>query len=129
MLLSKNVHFQLSAVQSNPKSRFLFVKGVLEDRPITLVYAPNSNQLAFIEETFSLLRSFQEGDVIVGGNLNLIVKNLLDRSHHSWKQPKYTNLNTQLADLFQEFHLIWRHQQGQTKDYTYFLPGTMSTLK
>lgn len=76
VLISDALLFQCSEVMRDPGGRFIFVKGVLEGQPCTIssIYAPNSDQLHFLEKVFVQLVEFQEGHQIVcvcGGGLEL----------------------------------------------------------
>lgn len=63
-------------------SRYIFIKGLLEGQRFTIgsVYTPNFSQLPFLEDTFLALSQFQDGHIILGGDLNYILDEHLDRS-------------------------------------------------
>ncbi|KAL8175583.1 UNVERIFIED_CONTAM: hypothetical protein K2H54_000742 [Gekko kuhli] len=70
------------------------------------------------------LDSFQEGELIIGGDLNVIVNPALDRSYDSSKQNKKKKANSKpspLADLLEQYNLIdvWRQLHRGERDYTH----------
>lgn len=72
---------------TDPDGRFIFVNCSIEDKPITLasVYSPNKDQQRFLQETLLTLDAFKTGEVLLGGDLNLINDPNRDRS----APPKY----------------------------------------
>lgn len=78
--LSKGIQVQDPIILRDPWGRYIFVKCKIDDDPFTLasLYAPNTNQLAFLADTFELLSQFRVGEVLIGGDFNLILDNSLD---------------------------------------------------
>lgn len=66
ILISKQCPLQVTEVQRDSQGRFLFIKGTLHHRPVTIanIYAPNSQQVAFFRDTFQQLLSFQSGTLM-----------------------------------------------------------------
>lgn len=85
ILIAKNCSFQVEALLVDPQGRFLFVKGLLADQKITVanVYVPNVGQLEFLLTILEKLEEFKEGDLILGGDFNLIVDISKDKSRLS----------------------------------------------
>lgn len=83
ILIAKHCPIQISEVQRDPQGRFLFLKGTLHHRPITIVnvYAPNTQQVTFFRKTFRQLLTFQSGTLIVGGDFNVALNPSLDTSN------------------------------------------------
>lgn len=116
----------------DPHGRFLFVKGCLADNKVTNVYVPNSGQIEFIQNTLEKLESFKEGDLLLGGDFNLIMDGMKDRSRFATQKPPkkiQATLNilppviSKFASLMESYNLvdIWRVQHELEKDYTYYL--------
>lgn len=87
ILISKQCPLYVSEVQRDPQGRFLFLKGTLHWRPITIVnvYAPNTQQVAFFRQTFQQLLTFQISTLIIGGDFNIAMNPPLTRltaCHH-----------------------------------------------
>lgn len=82
ILLSKSSFFRLIDTVVDPQGRFLFVKGYLADHKITLanVYVPNVGQLDFLQCVLKQLEAFKEGDMVLGGDFNLILDATKDKS-------------------------------------------------
>lgn len=112
----------------DPQGRFLFVKGYLADTKLTLatLYAPNTGQLDFIQTTLEKLDTFKEGELIVGGDFNLIIDAFKDRSKFdnlkSHINTEHPNVDSNFSSLLEAYNLIdvWRLLHNTERDYTYF---------
>lgn len=73
ILISSKVPWTCLDTAVDPAGRFLFLKGKIGDVKVTLanLYAPNSHQDVFIGKTIEKLLNFSEGQLIVGGDLNV----------------------------------------------------------
>lgn len=78
-------------MQSDSSGRFLFIKGLIDDVKVTIanLYAPNCQQNTFIKRHLGMLQRFSEGQLIVGGDLNI---------------PLAQFHNLQLIDAWRLFH-------------------------
>ena len=76
ILLHKNVPFQVISVIKDPFGRFVTAQGLLHLEPITLVnvYGPNTDPQFFKKLFFTL------SDLHMGGDVNLVLDPILDRS-------------------------------------------------
>lgn len=72
-------------VCADPRGRYIYFNCSIEDRPLTFVslYASNSNQLSFLSDTLTALNAFKTGDLLIGGDLNLINDPRLDKTYTS----------------------------------------------
>lgn len=108
----------------NIQGRYLFLKGSLHNRPITIanIYAPNTQQVPFFRTTFHQLTAFQSGTLIVGGGFNVPLTPALDTSNGSSCLP-YRALHA-IKSQFQTltFHDTWRMLYPNVKDFTFFSP-------
>lgn len=59
--------------------------GHINDQVITLIsyYAPNTGQMDFFHKMFEVLLPKAQGQVILGGDINLPLDQILDKSSHS----------------------------------------------
>lgn len=108
ILLAKTLKFEFQDKEEDPTGRFLFIKGRLNDQMVTIatLYTPNNNQIAFIEQTLEQLKTFQEGHLIIGADLNYILDLMVDRSNFK-KSPALTkSIKTKLADLLIKYDLV-----------------------
>lgn len=82
ILMAKLFAFCLTDQLVDPEGRFLFLKGLWKDKPVTLanIYCPNSKQASFLKDTLLKLTSFKAGLVTLGGDLNMALNPLLDTS-------------------------------------------------
>lgn len=92
-----------------------------------VIYAPNAGQIAFLRQTFMMLRMFAEGPMIVAGDFNYIANLAKVRTHYRANMNKnnfYTSLNTPLHSLLEEFMFVdvWNWLHPKERDYTYFSP-------
>lgn len=57
----------------DPQSRYVLLKGSIAGKLYTFatIYAPNTNQLTFIDTPLELLVEFKEGFLVLGGDFNV----------------------------------------------------------
>lgn len=111
----------------DPDGRFIFLQACIDDSPYTLasVYRPNLDQLNFLYNLLPHLTSFQNGPIILGGDLNLIADPKLDYLNQKLERvggylPKSRRRG--FSQLLQQYQLtdIWRHLHPGERDYSYF---------
>lgn len=127
IVFSKNIQLQNPKVIADPRGRYIFFNCSTEEHPFTFasIYAPNSNQLQFLIDTFTALCSFKMGDLLIGGDFNLINNPLLDKMYTSIQMGKLNKRKRpKLDSLFLSFNVtdIWRQLNPTTRSYTYYSP-------
>lgn len=90
ILIDRNIPFVPSNLVSDKNGRFIIVSGKLCDRSVTLanLYAPNFDYVQFFQRLFSHLPDLNTHSLILGGDFNLYLDAVLDRS-----SPKPATLN------------------------------------
>lgn len=136
ILISKNVQFDLLSTSVDTHGHFIFVNCIINAVTYTLasLYAPNVEQLAFLEEVFTKLANFKAGEVLAGGDLNYVCDPSVDRSgrisgtkSHSnatrWALLR-SNTESKLPALLDSFALVdvWRALYPSARQYTFFFP-------
>lgn len=83
ILLRNSVRFEEVARYKDPKGRFAFIKGKLNNELVTLasVYAPNDGQIPFLDAVFAKLTSWGEGLWLVAGDMNYVSDLAKDRTY------------------------------------------------
>lgn len=122
ILIAKRCPFQITDTLVDQKGRYLFLKGSLFGKTITLanIYAPNIRQVPFFRTITDLLTNFQEGTLVLGGDFNAPLSPIQDTSTGTSSLP-YTALKTiksQLRCLL--LHDTWRTKNPDGKDYTFY---------
>lgn len=116
VLISKNV-----AIRDN-LGQYIFVKGSIYRQVVTRVniYTPNIGQVGFIEGCLDKLTDFAEGQLILGGDLNVALDPLLDISTGS-SPLSYVALH-RIMKALKAVHLVdaWRIVHSDTRNYTFF---------
>lgn len=122
ILISSKVPWTCLDTVVDPAGRFLFLKGRIGDVKVTLanLYAPNSHQDVFIEKTIEKLMNFSEGQMIIGGDLNIPIIPSEDSSSKLSTVPPGSRKhidqflhNAQLVD-------VWRILHPTERDYTFY---------
>lgn len=82
ILIASRFRVQVLSQEVDLQGRFLFMNIQLEEEPFTLasVYVPNEKQTQYFDEVLQKLQKFSTGPIILGGDLNCIVNELLDYS-------------------------------------------------
>lgn len=122
ILIAKNCPFTITDSITDPDGRYLFLKGSIHNKTVTLanIYAPNKHQVPFFRSITEALTTFQEGTLILGGDFNVTLNPIQDTSTNSTTLP-YKALKT-IKSLFQRLllHDTWRTLNPDTKDYTFY---------
>lgn len=101
---------------------------MLERSSYTLasIYAPNSQQLNFLETTFLALLSFKDDPIILERDLNCVSDTKWDRSHYlhqkcSKKEYGENKEKSDMAELCEKIDLfdVWRVQNPNVRDFTF----------
>lgn len=125
-MFASSVGFVLLGMKSDSLDKFNFLKGSINDFPVTFasIYAPNVKQRSFLSSVLENLEQFKEVEVVIGGDFNFIVGKKLDKSNFNIQKDKKQNTKTHLASLFDKDNLIdtWRAKNPDLHDYTYCLP-------
>lgn len=121
LLINKNLRFQLNTVQKDTSGRFILVDCIINRNRLTLasIYGPNIDDPIFFNKLTMKLTS-AEGQCILGGDFNLVLNPLLDRS-----APKNTTLSKSATALHQgmnELGLkdVWRPQNPGKKEFSFY---------
>lgn len=119
-LLAKNCPFQLTETLADVNGRYLFLKGTLFGQSHTNVYALNSQQVTFFRELTNTLTAFQDGIIILGGDLNVSLNPLQDTSTgtSSLQNAALRAIKSQLQTLL--LHDTWRTLNPNGRDFTFF---------
>lgn len=122
ILLTKHCPFQITDSLSDVDGRFLFLKGLLYGKRLTLanIYAPNVKQVPLFRNTLQKLADFQEGSLILGGDFNIPMNPLTDTSSGTSKLP--FKALCAIKKLLQELslHDTWGTLYPNVKDYTFY---------
>lgn len=122
ILIAKNCPFQIKDSLIDTDGRYLFIKGSLHNKTITLanIYAPNKHQVPFFRSVTNSLTTFQEGTLILGGDFNVPLNPIQDTSSGASTLP-YTALR-EIKSLLKKLllHDTWRTMNPDVKDYTFY---------
>lgn len=122
ILLSKNLPWQLIDSLIDPEGRYVFLKGTIHNRMVTLanIYSPNTAQVCFFRSIAAILAGFQAGTTILGGDFNVTLQPILDSSSGSSTLPyrALRQVKMQLQELL--LHDTWRTLHPNGKDYSFF---------
>lgn len=121
---SRSVNFTLINRLADPEGRFLFLKGKLGGKVMTLanVYCPNKNPTVSLKQVLDNLMEFKTGEVVLAGDFNFCLNPVLD----STSRAQGTS-GVQLKKIGRKLHQchimdVWRVQHAKVNDYTFFSP-------
>ena len=79
--LNNNFEFQILKQLSDPEGRFVIADVKTEGKFLTLanIYAPNDNNPTFFKNVLNQLISFDCGEIVLGGDYNLVLELEKDR--------------------------------------------------
>lgn len=122
ILIEKNIPFEPSDVIKDRNDRYIIVSGKLFNRNVLLanVYAPNSDDAAFLERFFSLLPDLNSHALMLGGDFNCWLDPELDRSS---PRPAAVSKSAKCIQSFlSEYGLsdMWHFLHPKDKEFSYF---------
>lgn len=122
ILIHKSIQFTASASIADPQGRYVIVSGILYNVPVLLVnvYAPNWDDVSFINKLVSLLPDLNSHLVIFGGDINCVMDPSLDRSNP--KSSSRSKMAQALSTFIEQVGAVdpWRFQFPHSKEYSYF---------
>jgi len=123
LLINKHLNFKLNSVEKDQNGRFLLVDCEINRNKMSLVniYGPNYDDPLFFNNLIMKLATIG-GQCVVGGDFNLVLNPLLDRS-----LPKTSSLSkaaTALNQGMKDIGIIdvWRNRNPNQKDFSFFSP-------
>lgn len=122
ILISSRLPWQCQAALKDPEGRFVFLRGLVGDTPLTLasIYAPNEHQDTFITSILDKLGEFTAGQLILGGDFNIpLIPSSDTSSGHSSVPPTHRKC---IANSLHKAQLVdvWRLQHSGERDYTFY---------
>ena len=121
IFIRNTVVFDIQNVYRDPDSRYLILKGSINNRDITIasVYAPNDTHTSFFSKFFETLDKFHSPHILIGGDFNLASHPVLDRSNVS---PHTKSFSKTINRLINKSQLIdtWRAHNIGIKAYTHY---------
>lgn len=123
LLINKHLNFKLNSVEKDKNGRFLFVDCEINRNKISLVniYGPNYDDPLFFNNLIMKLATVG-GQCVVGGDFNLVLNPLLDRSlpKTSLLSKAATALNQGMKDI--GITDVWRNLNPNQRDFSFFSP-------
>lgn len=121
-MISGKLRWQCQAVLTDPGGRYMFLRGLIGDDPLTLasIYAPNEHQDTFITGTLDKLWEFTAGQLILGRDFNVpLIPSSDTSSGHSSLPPTHKK---RIANSLHKAQLVdvWRLQHSGERDYTFY---------
>lgn len=106
------------------EGRYVAVKGTLYGRQIVTasLYAPNTEQGAFLDSLSHVLAPWHDTPMILGGDYNSVLDVSLDRSFPPLLGMSTHNAMKALINWATQWHLtnVWRHRNPHDKVYSYY---------
>lgn len=87
---------------------------------VASVYCPNSRQVPFLAEVFSKLVSFLEGELVIGGDFNMVADLEMDRLTSAARGSSLQSVR--FKELMEELGIVdvWREKHPIEREYTFY---------
>ena len=121
ILIKKTLNHKIVATRKDKEGRILILEICINEKKyiIANIYAPNKDTPEFFEELYTLLGDFDNNNVIIAGDFNLVLNVRLDkrggRATTHEKCRKY--LLNMMEDL--DLHDVWRRDHPKSFGYTW----------
>ncbi len=132
ILIDKNLSYSVSGTRVDQEGRYLMVEITINATPIVIVnvYAPNKDDPEFFINLFAVLDSFSDASIIIGGDFNLVLDNVLDQNGS--KKHRNRKARESLLQYMTHYKLtdIFRHKFPTVKKFSRLqkLPAASSRL-
>lgn len=126
--IRNTVAFKLIDQILDPKGRYTVIVCEIDLVRYTIasIYAPNTRQLSFLRSTIRKIKACCFGKLLLAGDFNAVSDKILDRTQGCARSA------LEIRSILNEenLHDIWRYQNSNEKDFTYFSPskGTHSRI-
>lgn len=120
LMFGRNCNCSILNSYSDPQGRFVISEVILEDKQLVIcgIYAPNSDQPQFFQTVLNEIDKFQNPNVVLAGDFNLVFDICLDRRGTSeYNHPKSAQLLSNYMDQM-EMSDIWRLRNPGICRYT-----------
>jgi len=122
ILIHKSIQFTASGSIADPQGRNIVVSGGLYNVPVVLVkvYAPNWEDVSFINKLISLLPDLNSHLMIFGGEINCVMDPSLDCSNP--KSLSRSKMAQALSTFTDQVGAVdpWRFLYPKSREYSYF---------
>lgn len=122
ILIHRQINFTKTLMHKDTEGRYILVNGVIDGVEVSLinVYAPNEDEPGFIKTLFNTILQYSTGLLLLGGDFNCVMSQLMDRQPPSKaplprmsKMLKYQITEAGLVD-------IWRSKFSRGRDFTFY---------
>ena len=124
ILISNNVPFTVSKVETDSAGRYVIVVGLLYTLPVILanIYAPNWDNPTFFSDLFSRIPDMATHYLIFGGDVNCVLCPVLDRS--SSKKVSLSKSANVIQSFLESYGVadVWRFRNPNSRGYSFFSP-------
>lgn len=122
ILIHRQINFIKTLLYKDTEGRYILVNGVIDGIEVTLinVYAPNEDEPGFIKTLFNTILKYSTGLLLMGGDFNCVISQLMDRQPPSKaplskmsKMLKYQITEAGMVDVL-------RNKFPRDKDFTFY---------
>lgn len=121
ILFKRGLVYQIKDIKKDLDGRFIAIEVKVEDITYLLcnVYSPNEDDPSFFVQTAEIIESFDNPNIIWGGDFNLVLDVLKDRYRSNHNNSKALEI---LLAYMQEANLVdvWRIKNPDDRIYSWF---------
>lgn len=128
ILIHRQINFTQMLVHKDTEGRYVLVNRLINGIEVSLlnVYAPNEDEPDFIRMLFDVILKHSTGLLLMGGDFNCVMLQLMDRQPAS--KASMSKMSRTLKHLSTESGLVdvWRSKFPRSKDFTFYSSRHMS---
>lgn len=122
ILVRKGVPFRQTSTIADKNGRYILVTGELHANPVVLLnlYGPNFDDSEFFRKVFSLIPDSPDANLIIGGDLNLVLDPYLDKS--STRKITHCKASDLIKTFMKNSNMcdIWRTLNPTGREYSFY---------
>ena len=120
VLLNNNFEQKVKRIKTDKNGNYIILDMVIEEKEITLVnlYGPNEDNPQFYENLIKKIAEFENDNVIICGDWNLVINPEIDSHYLHINNPKARQI---ILNLLEEENFIdaWRVMNEDSRKYTW----------
>ena len=121
ILFNNNFQFEIISQFSDQEGRYIIIDMKINNKILTLVciYAPNNNNPTFFQNPLDQILSFECEEVIMGGDLNLVME--VQKDKKGGNATTHRNSLKEIQNIVNSLDLIdvWRSLNPEGKSFTW----------
>lgn len=120
--MHRQINFTQTLLQRDTEGRYILVNGLIDGIQVSLinVYVPNEDDPSFIIALFTMILRYSSGLLLLGGDFNCVLSQLLDRQPASKAPVSRMGRVLKSQSIEAGLVFVWRSKFQRTGNFTLY---------